>query len=200
MKLSLLTGWAFLLPLLVFGFSVHISLTFSKTMLQCMSWALWFITHGDEVKFYYGIKLSDVRVLHIKFERNMLWPVVPCILFIIYFDILCIAFTLLAFPQAWGEYGPPPLWFSLFYCCIPFATWSIINYTTALAPVWTICLGGISSGVSSTRRTWRFISIEKESGRRFIWSLLISNSSSISKFPIDRGSFCKSAKLLLTFS
>jgi len=40
MNLSLLTGWAFFLPLPVFGTSVHISLTFSKTMLQCLSNAL----------------------------------------------------------------------------------------------------------------------------------------------------------------
>lgn len=37
MYLSLLTGLAFLVPLPVFGVSVHISLTFSKTKLQCLS-------------------------------------------------------------------------------------------------------------------------------------------------------------------
>merc|ERR1719347_1740576 len=37
MNLSLLTGLAFFLPLPVFGSSVHISLTPSRTMLQCLS-------------------------------------------------------------------------------------------------------------------------------------------------------------------
>lgn len=37
MNLSLFTGRAFFLPLPVFGTSVHISLTFSRTMLQCRS-------------------------------------------------------------------------------------------------------------------------------------------------------------------
>ena len=40
MKRSLFTGLAFCLPLPVFGTSVHISFTFSKTMLQCLSKAL----------------------------------------------------------------------------------------------------------------------------------------------------------------
>lgn len=40
MKRSLLTGFAFAFPFPVFGTSVHISLTFSKTMLQCLSKAL----------------------------------------------------------------------------------------------------------------------------------------------------------------
>merc|ERR550532_1986101 len=40
MNLSLLTGLAFFLPLPVLGISVHISLTPSKTMLQCRSKAL----------------------------------------------------------------------------------------------------------------------------------------------------------------
>merc|ERR1711862_255626 len=39
-NLSLLTGLAFFLPLPVLGISVHISLTPSKTMLQCRSKAL----------------------------------------------------------------------------------------------------------------------------------------------------------------
>uniref|UniRef100_A0A2M4DGL1 Uncharacterized protein n=1 Tax=Anopheles darlingi TaxID=43151 RepID=A0A2M4DGL1_ANODA len=37
MKRSLLTGFAFFLPLPVRGISVHISFTFSSTMLQCRS-------------------------------------------------------------------------------------------------------------------------------------------------------------------
>ena len=37
MKRSRLMGAAFFLPLPVFGTSVHISLTFSSTMLQCLS-------------------------------------------------------------------------------------------------------------------------------------------------------------------
>merc|ERR1719347_2464596 len=40
MNLSLLTGLDFFLPLPVFGTSVHISFTFSSTMLQCLSKAL----------------------------------------------------------------------------------------------------------------------------------------------------------------
>lgn len=36
MKRSLLTGFDFFLPFPVFGCSVHISLTFSRTMLQCL--------------------------------------------------------------------------------------------------------------------------------------------------------------------
>lgn len=40
MKRSLLTGLAFFLPLPLLGTSVHISLTFSKTILQCRSKAL----------------------------------------------------------------------------------------------------------------------------------------------------------------
>uniref|UniRef100_A0A1J3FXY8 Uncharacterized protein n=1 Tax=Noccaea caerulescens TaxID=107243 RepID=A0A1J3FXY8_NOCCA len=40
MKRSLLTASAFFLPFPVFGTSVHISLTFSRTMLQCLSNAL----------------------------------------------------------------------------------------------------------------------------------------------------------------
>ena len=37
MKRSLLTGFAFFFPFPVLGTSVHISFTFSKTMLQCLS-------------------------------------------------------------------------------------------------------------------------------------------------------------------
>lgn len=37
MNLSLFTGFAFFLPFPVFGVSVHISFTFSNTMLQCLS-------------------------------------------------------------------------------------------------------------------------------------------------------------------
>jgi len=37
MKRSLLTGLAFFFPFPDFGFSVHISFTFSRTMLQCRS-------------------------------------------------------------------------------------------------------------------------------------------------------------------
>merc|ERR1712232_39539 len=40
MNLSLLTGFDFFLPLPVLGTSVHISFTFSSTMLQCLSKAL----------------------------------------------------------------------------------------------------------------------------------------------------------------
>merc|ERR1719367_1705699 len=40
MKRSLLTGFDFFLPLPVLGTSVHISFTFSRTMLQCLSKAL----------------------------------------------------------------------------------------------------------------------------------------------------------------
>merc|ERR1719341_182810 len=40
MNLSLFTGFAFFFPLPVFGSSVHISFTPSRTMLQCLSKAL----------------------------------------------------------------------------------------------------------------------------------------------------------------
>jgi hypothetical protein len=39
-ELTLFTGFAFALPLPVLGASDHISLTFSKTILQCLSKAL----------------------------------------------------------------------------------------------------------------------------------------------------------------
>jgi len=49
MYLSLFTGFAFFLPLPVFGVSVHISLTFSSSMLQCLSNA--FTLHSNFLLF-----------------------------------------------------------------------------------------------------------------------------------------------------
>src|ERR1044072_8738090 len=73
------------------------------------------------------------------------------------------------------------------------------GWMVTCAPFSAISLGGTSRGFSSTRRMRSFVSILNESGRTRIWLLLISNSSSISRFPMDRGKYRMSAKLFPMF-